>query len=82
VGCRNTLFNAVAQTGAQFFPQLEAAGLRDYRIELLEESGAEAAAVIRAYQQLLDGAQNGAELWRALKAQAQLGVTRGTLEKR
>jgi hypothetical protein len=31
---------------------------------------------------LLAGAQNGAELWRALKAQAQLGVTRGTLEKR
>jgi putative protease len=82
VGCRNTLFNAVAQTGAQFFPQLEAAGLRDYRIELLEESRVEAAAVIHAYQQLLAGAQNGAELWRALKAQAQLGVTRGTLEKR
>lgn len=82
VGCRNTLFNAVAQTGAQFFPQLEAAGLRDYRIELLEESSVEAAAVIRAYQHLLAGMQNGAELWRALKAHAQLGVTRGTLEKR
>jgi putative protease len=82
VGCRNTLFNAVAQTGAQFFPQLEAAGLRDYRIELLEESGADAVRVIRAYQQLLDGVLDGKELWRTLKAQAQLGVTRGTLEKR
>ncbi|HZJ14289.1 MAG TPA: DUF3656 domain-containing protein [Chthoniobacteraceae bacterium] len=82
VGCRNTLFNAVAQTGAQFFPQLEAAGLRDYRIELLEESGEEAAQLIRAYQRLLAGTQDGAELWRELKAQAQLGVTSGTLDKR
>ena len=79
VGCRNTLFNAVAQTGARFFAQLEAAGLRDFRVELLEESAAEAAKVIGAYQQLLRGDQGGEELWRMLSAQSQLGVTRGTL---
>jgi putative protease len=82
VGCRNTLFNAVAQTGAQFFPQLAAAGLRHFRIELLEESGADTTRVIRAYQQLLAGVQDGQELWRTLNAHAQLGVTRGTLDKR
>ena len=82
VGCRNTLFNAVAQTGAGYFAQLDAACLRDYRVELLDESAAEAANVIVAYQELLTGGQNGGQLWRALRAQSQLGVTRGTLEAR
>src|SRR5882757_5652966 len=78
VGCRNTLFNAVPQTGARFFAQLENAGLRDFRIELLEENGADAERVIRAYQALLGGARAGEELWRELRAQSQLGVTGGT----
>ena len=82
VGCRNTLFNAVAQTGAGYFAQLEAAGLRDFRVELLEESAAETGKVIAAYRELFSGGQNGAELWRTLHAQSQLGVTRGTLEAR
>jgi putative protease len=78
VGCRNTLYNAVAQTGAQFFPDLMAAGLRSYRVELLEEGAAESRRVIQAYQRLLAGAESGPDLWHSLKAQSQLGVTRGT----
>ena len=80
VGCRNTLFNAVAQTGARFFAQLENAGLRDFRVELLEENADEAARAIRAYQTLLDGTRDGGELWRELRAQSQLGVTGGTYQ--
>ena len=79
VGCRNTLFNAVPQTGARFFGALEQAGLRRYRVELLEETGEESLRVLRAYHGLLSGDQDGEDLWRALKAQSQLGVTRGTL---
>ena len=79
VGCRNTLFNAVPQTGARFFSALELAGLRHYRVELLEESAQESTRVLRAYQALLSGRQEGEELWRELRAQSQLGVTRGTL---
>jgi putative protease len=82
VGCRNTLFNAVAQTGAGFFPALQEAGLRDFRVELLEEDAAGARRVIRAYQALLAGETEAADSWRALRAQTQLGVTRGTLEVR
>ncbi len=82
VGCRNTLFNAVAQTGAGYFAQLESAGLRDFRVELLEESAEETAKVIAAYRDLLGGGQSGGALWRTLRAQSQLGVTRGTLEAR
>jgi putative protease len=78
VGCRNTLFNAVPQTGARFFDQLHAAGLRDFRIELLEEDAAETLRTIRAYQALLAGERAGEELWQTLRAQSQLGVTRGT----
>ncbi len=79
VGCRNTLFNAVAQTGAQFYQALESAGLRWFRLELLEETPSEAEQLVRAYQTLLSGAQAGENLWRTLRAQSQLGVTRGTL---
>ncbi|MCE9518244.1 MAG: DUF3656 domain-containing protein, partial [Verrucomicrobia bacterium] len=79
VGCRNTLFNAVPQTGARFFNDLMQAGLRHYRVELLEESASAAAQVIETYQALLSGTRGGATLWRELRAQSQLGVTSGTL---
>ena len=82
VGCRNTLFNAVAQTGAGYFKELRAAGLRNFRVELLEENAEQTDNILRAYQALLSGATEGADLWRSLRAQAQLGVTKGTLESR
>ncbi len=78
-GCRNTLFNAVPQTGAQFFDALAAAGLRRFRVELLEQDGPETARLLQAYQGLLRGERAGASLWREFHAQSQLGVTRGTL---
>lgn len=79
VGCRNTLFNAVPQTGAQFFSGLMSAGLRHYRVELLEQTRDEAQRTIRTYQDLLAGQRGGEDIWRDLKAQSQLGVTRGTM---
>jgi putative protease len=82
VGCRNTLFNAVPQTGARFFRSLEAAGLRHYRAELLEEDATATRATLQAYQALLSARDEGENLWRTLRAQSQLGVTRGTLDAR
>ena len=82
VGCRNTLFNAIAQTGAGYYRELRAAGLRNFRVELLEEDAEQTRLIVRAYQALLSGETQGADLWRTLKAQAQLGVTKGTLEAR
>jgi putative protease len=82
VGCRNTLFNAVAQTGAGYFKELRAAGLRNFRVELLEEDATQTGDILRAYQELLSGKTEGADLWRSLRANAQLGVTLGTLEAR
>jgi putative protease len=82
VGCRNTLFNAIAQTGAGYYRELHAAGLRNFRVELLEEDAEQTRSIVRAYQALLSGETQGADLWRKLRAQAQLGVTKGTLEAR
>ena len=79
VGCRNTLFNAVPQTGARYFTALKHVGLRHFRVELLEQTGAEASRIIRTYQDLLLSQRGGEDIWRDLKAQSQLGVTRGTM---
>lgn len=78
VGCRNTLFNAVAQTGAQYITALRQAGLGAFRIELLEEDKDESLRILRTYQDLLAGKRGAEDIWRDLKAQSQLGVTRGT----
>ena len=39
-GCRNTVFNALAQTGAEYVSRLLALGVRHFRIEFLNESPA------------------------------------------
>jgi putative protease len=80
VGCRNTLFNARAQTGAQYAPALLGAGLRRFRIEFLIENRSEARHLIRLYRRLLRGEIPGEEVWRDLKVSLQLGVTKGSLE--
>jgi U32 family peptidase len=79
VGCRNTLFNAVPQTGARFFSELHAAGLRHFRVELLEQAAGDSREIIRAYQALLSGERDGETIWRSLRTRSQLGVTKGTL---
>jgi putative protease len=79
VGCRNTLFNAVPQTGAQFFTGLRQAGLGHFRVELLEQDLQESKKILQTYQALLRGSRKGEDIWRDLKAQSQLGVTRGTM---
>ncbi len=80
-GCRNTLFNGRAQTGAEFITRLIDKGARSFRVEFLNETPAQVIQIIQAYQQLLKGEINGGELWRDLNLSNQLGVTRGTLEK-
>jgi putative protease len=82
VGCRNTLYNAVPQSAAEATPQLLARGLRDFRVELLDQSPSEVAQLIDLYQQLLAGQVTGKQVWQQLKAANRVGVTRGTLEER
>jgi putative protease len=82
VGCRNTLFNAVPQSGAEIVPQLLAKGVRHFRIELLDDRGPALAELLGLYQRLLNGEVTGKEVWTQLKASNRVGVTRGTLEER
>ena len=79
-GCRNTVYNARAQTGAEFADRLLALGARSFRIEFLNESAEELHRTVTRYQQLLRGEISGAELWREFKLINQLGVTRGQME--
>jgi putative protease len=79
-GCRNTLYNGKAQTGAEYVQKLLDLGLRYLRIEFLQESPAQIKQTLHSYQQLLQGKFSGSQLWRELKLHSQLGVTRGSLE--
>lgn len=80
VGCRNTLFNGRAQTGARFYQQLRGTGLRRFRIDFLDESAVAAKQIITAYQELLSGGTTGHHLWQDLDVLEKLGVTEGTME--
>jgi len=79
VGCRNTLFNGRAQTGASHFSPLRERGLARFRIELLDQDKPAAASAIRIYQDLLAGVAAPDEVLRRIPAIARLGVTEGTL---
>ena len=80
-GCRNTVFNATAQTGAEYVAKLREMGARYFRIEFLNEPAEVTAQTIRQYSALLSGRINGAQVWRELKLLNQLGVTRGSKPK-
>jgi putative protease len=80
-GCRNTVFNSQAQTGAEFVSRLLALGVRHFRLEFLNEPPAEVSRTITKYRQLLRGEISGTQLWRELKLFNQLGVTRGQMGK-
>ena len=80
-GCRNTVFNSQAQTGAEFVERLLALGVRNFRVEFLNEDPEEVVRTITKYRQLLRGEISGTQLWRELKLFNQLGVTRGQMGK-
>jgi putative protease len=80
-GCRNTVFNGRAQTGAEYVARMLALGVRHFRIEFLNETPELVGQTIDRYRQLLRGEITGSELWRDLKLFHQLGVTRGQIAK-
>ena len=79
-GCRNTVYNNRAQTGAEYLQRFVALGARSFRVEFVNESADEVVRTITSYQKLLSGEISGADLWRELKLINQLGVTRGQME--
>jgi putative protease len=81
VGCRNTVFNAVAQSASPYLQKLVDLGVRWFRIDLLEESPAAARKLIRDYRNVLQGKTDGQSLWKELNASNTFGVTRGPLSR-
>jgi U32 family peptidase len=82
VGCRNTVFNALAQTGAEYVSRMLDLGVRHFRLEFLNESPEQVGGTITKYRQLLAGEITGQQLWRELRLLNQLGVTRGQIGSR
>ncbi len=81
VGCRNTLYNGQAQTGAEYVQQLINYGVSHLRLEFVQEEAATVTQTIKYYRQLIAGEISGTQLWQHLQLGNQLGVTRGTLAK-
>jgi putative protease len=79
VGCRNTVFNAQAQSAASIVPELVALGVRRLRVELVRETAAETTRVLTAYRSLAAGDITPADAVRRAAVHEQFGVTRGTM---
>ncbi len=79
VGCRNTVFNAKAQSAASCLPELLAAGVRRFRVELVRENASETKTILRSYAALLRGEKKPRETIREVGALEKYGVSAGTL---
>lgn len=78
-GCRNTLFNGRAQTGAGFFRDFRRLDLSRFRLELLDDSPDKVRLLVSRYRGLMDGSCTAGRLIRELDVAEQLGTTEGTL---
>ena len=79
-GCRNTVFNAVAQSAAEFAGRMRTLGVRRFRVDLLRETPAQVGPLLDRYARVVAGVDDGRAVWRELRVLNQLGVTRGTLQ--
>jgi putative protease len=73
--CRNTVFNALAQSAAPLVPELLALGVRRFRVELVWESAEETARTLAAYRKLLAGELGPAAVLEAAAVHERYGVT-------
>jgi len=80
-GCRNTVFNAQAQSAAEFVPEMRSLGIRNFRVELLRENSQDVKPLIARYADILLGRTSPRSAMRSLRVLQQLGVTRGTLDR-
>ncbi|MCA9135231.1 MAG: U32 family peptidase [Planctomycetales bacterium] len=82
VACRNTLYNATPQSGAETAGKLLDAGVRWFRLEMLTESADQVHETVTLYRDLLSGRRTAEQVWKTLGAANRVGVTRGTLESK
>jgi putative protease len=77
VGCRNTVFEARAQSAASLVPSLIARGVRRFRVELVRETGDETRTVLDAYSALVAGRISPRACVERVGVHEQFGVVRG-----
>lgn len=75
VSCRNTVFNAVAQSAAPLVPRLLELGVRRFRVELVWERGEETSRILAAYRRLLTGEITPTVALEAAAVHERYGVT-------
>lgn len=80
VGCRNTLFNATAQSAAESIPRLMDKGVAALRLEFVDEPPDVVRETVMNYQSAMSGTMDPRTLWRRVRATNQYGLTRGTLQ--
>lgn len=80
VGCRNTVFNAEAQSAAFLVPELMERRVARLRIEFVREDHDQAVQVIQAYQALMEGRRDHHQVVEELGVLERFGVTAGTME--
>jgi len=75
VACRNTVFNALAQSAAPLVPELLELGVRRFRVELVWERAEEVTRTLAAYRKLLRGELRPAAVLEAASVHERYGVT-------
>ena len=75
VGCRNTVFNARAQSAAPLVPQLRARGVTRFRVEFVWETAAQVDETLRSYRALISGEISPQSALRKVGVHEQYGVT-------
>jgi putative protease len=79
--CRNTMFNAVAQSAASHYGEWKALALGAVRYEALFERGAELVHKIANYQSLVSGRMSVSEVLAGLKSTEIYGLGEGPMAK-
>jgi putative protease len=75
VGCRNTVFNAWAQSAAPLVPTLLELGVRRFRVELVWERADEVTLTLGAYRKLLAGQMSAAAVLEEASVHERYGLT-------
>ena len=78
-GCRNTVYNEVAQSALEYIPGMKRLGVEWFRLEFLHEPPQMVFKTMAAYREVLSGKKDPKSAWREIKANNQFGLTRGTL---
>jgi putative protease len=79
MGCRNTVFNATAQSGLRDVERFLSAGVRRFRIELVDHRPDEVGPLVALYRRALAGEVAGRDAFRQLRKESRFGAGLGSL---